>query len=334
MADILDMPLCLCYPVADRASHPNMICTLQKGLERLSSGFPWVAGQVVNEGASGENTGIYKIKPYPNMALKKASFPIEMIDESILAPRRTIPGFLDEAAIKHTPVFLIQATVINRGTPAHHYQPACCNGHDRTRSTHEPPLQGVCHGVPITDEELLVRNINCLTLIPLLGNTYEPKPQPTDTDRSSHAGPCTWAHFTSRPASLVAPSRAPVCSVSPLTESTLAHTINLHRYMDTIPNTYPGLVQNMLISKSTLNAVNTSTLGTISAALRSALAADSGTRVSCYKLDFGLRLGSPEAAADGEIGAAVCLKDEDMARLRADEVFGKYAVLVGQVVFC
>ena len=66
-----------------------------------------------------------------------------------------------------------------------------------------------------------------------------------------------------------------------------------------------------------------------------------------YELDFNLGLGKPEAvrrpqftpvvsllylmpkALDGENAAALCLRDEDMERLREDEYFMKYAAYVG-----
>lgn len=69
--------------------------------------------------------------------------------------------------------------------------------------------------------------------------------------------------------------------------------------------------------------------------------------LDCYDLDFNLGLGQPEAvrrprfepvesliylmprAPDGEIAVGLCLRDEDMERLRADEQFGMYARFVG-----
>lgn len=55
--------ICLCFPVADPSHHTTFIDTLRKGLERLSASFPWVAGQVVNEGSSKGNSGVFKIAP-------------------------------------------------------------------------------------------------------------------------------------------------------------------------------------------------------------------------------------------------------------------------------
>jgi len=51
------------FPVADTSHHTTFIDTLRKGLERLSASFPWVAGQVVTEGSSKGNSGVFKIAP-------------------------------------------------------------------------------------------------------------------------------------------------------------------------------------------------------------------------------------------------------------------------------
>ena len=42
--------ICFCFPVANAPSYQAIISTLKNGLERLSKSFPWVAGQIVNEG--------------------------------------------------------------------------------------------------------------------------------------------------------------------------------------------------------------------------------------------------------------------------------------------
>jgi hypothetical protein len=73
----------------------------------------------------------------------------------------------------------------------------------------------------------------------------------------------------------------------------------------------------------------------------------SWARERCYELDFGLGLGKPEAVQrplfipcesliyllpktlDGQIGVVVCLRDEDMARLKADTEFTKYGNYIG-----
>lgn len=73
----------------------------------------------------------------------------------------------------------------------------------------------------------------------------------------------------------------------------------------------------------------------------------SWAKLSCYELDFHLGLGRPEAvrrpqfapfesliypmprALDGEVAVAVCVRDEDMERLRADEAFAMYGRYIG-----
>ncbi|KAL6238088.1 hypothetical protein BDW75DRAFT_237776 [Aspergillus navahoensis] len=171
--------LCLSYPVVDPASRPTIISTLQKGLEGLSNSFPWVTGPV-NEGASGKIIGIYKIKPYrlsDTACPQKSELPLEDArEESILAPRGTIAGFSDEAAIEHTSVFLVQATFITGVlllTIISQHFVMDMIGQGRLMGL----LSKACHGQHFTDEELLVGNIDRRTLIPLLGDTYEPGPE-------------------------------------------------------------------------------------------------------------------------------------------------------------
>ena len=73
----------------------------------------------------------------------------------------------------------------------------------------------------------------------------------------------------------------------------------------------------------------------------------SWVKLDCYNLDFNLGLDRAEAvrrpqfkpvesliylmsrALDGEIAVAICLRNEGMERLRADEEFAKYARYVG-----
>jgi trichothecene 3-O-acetyltransferase len=55
--------ICFCFSVADASSHSAIINTLTNGLERVSVSFPWLAGQVVNEGSGEGNSGIFKFKP-------------------------------------------------------------------------------------------------------------------------------------------------------------------------------------------------------------------------------------------------------------------------------
>ena len=59
--------LCFCYSVADGVSHTAIVETLTSGLQRLSISFPWLAGQVVQHGASEDKTATFKIVPYESL---------------------------------------------------------------------------------------------------------------------------------------------------------------------------------------------------------------------------------------------------------------------------
>ncbi|RHZ55319.1 uncharacterized protein CDV56_104691 [Aspergillus thermomutatus] len=229
--------ICLCYPVADASSHPAIIDTLKRGLERLSSSFPWVAGQIVNEGASEGNTGVFKIKPLdrvprlvvkdlrndpsiPTMdALRQAHFPSSMLDESVVAPRKTIPP-PDEPS-DSDPVFIVQAIFITGGLllafVGHHM------AMDMTGQGHLMRLLSkACRNEPFSEQELSSVNLARHNLIPLLDDSYQPgpeiarhilKPLPAQTtcnDPSDERGPpppphppkCTWTFFSFSPTDL------------------------------------------------------------------------------------------------------------------------------------
>lgn len=54
--------ICFIFSVADSSSYPQLIETLEAGLGRLHTAFPWLAGRVVDEGSSTSNTGLFKIR--------------------------------------------------------------------------------------------------------------------------------------------------------------------------------------------------------------------------------------------------------------------------------
>lgn len=423
--------ICLCFSMPDNASDSAIINTLTNGLERLTASFPWIAGQVVNEGASEDNTGVFKIKSLekiprllvkdlrndpsvPTMdGLRQAEFPMSMLDEEIICPCRTLPlpGTFDEF-----PVFLVQANFITGGLLL-----SLVAEHGAMDMTGQGQiirlLSKACRNEPFTAEEVKTGNLPRHDIIPSL-DSYEPGPelshQIINFPPTPPAPPAksTWAYFSFQPSSLAAlkslamqtvptgyistddaltaliwqsVTRARLPRLNPETNSTFARAVDVRRYI-TIPQTYPGLIQNMTYHTSALASLvheplgvlasqlrvavdpNTSTLGYDSRALATFLArsADktifsfsanldlstdlmlsSWARVGCYDLDFGLGLGGPEAVRrprfdpfeslmylmprtpEGEITAAICLRDEDMQRLRADGEFMRYARYIG-----
>ena len=125
--------LCFCYALSNASSQTAIIATLIRGLERLTASFPWVAGQVINEGASEGNTGTYTIAPFgvlpqlvikdltndhsaPRMhELRAANFPFSMLDEKVICPRMTLGGGEGETMADATPVLLLQANFVDGG---------------------------------------------------------------------------------------------------------------------------------------------------------------------------------------------------------------------------
>lgn len=428
----------LCYPVPDASSHPKIIDILTNGLERLSASFPWVAGQVVNEGSGEGNTGTFKIKPLekiprlvvkdlreetsaPTMdSLRQAKFPFRMLDESVVAPRNTIPGSPEESHLDSDPVFLVQASFITGGlllTLVAHHSTMDMTGQGQVIDL----LSKACRGEEFTAEELSVGNLDRRTVIPFLDSSHQPGPElsyqiikpPTSNTPPPPPPESTWKYFTFPFTSLTSlkslatsslPStctyistddaltaftwqsiaRARLHRLQPSTQSTFARAVDVRSFLN-VPQTYPGLVQNMTYHPSTLQTLTSAPLGAIAADLRSALNPQTSTleyntrslatyldkspdksttsfaatldlsadlmlsswaKLDCYELDFGLGLGKPESvrrpqflpvesllylmpkALNGEITVAICLRDEDMERLKVDEEFLKYGTCI------
>ena len=230
--------LCFCYPMTHSSSQSAIIEKLNNGLERLFANFPWLAGQVVNEGSSPGNSGIFKIKslekpPFlvvkdsshelsiPTMdTLREANFPFSMLDESMIAPRNTFPDSSWGHEPMTRPVFLLQANFIPGGlvlTILSHHQVMDMTGQAQMMYL----LSKAGRNEPFTSEELSSGNPDRRNVIPLLDQSYEPgseiahqivEPSPppftsNETPASSETSPpppCAWAYFTFSPSSLAA----------------------------------------------------------------------------------------------------------------------------------
>jgi hypothetical protein len=320
--------ICSCFSLADPASHPEIVNTLTTGLQRLSASFPWVAGQVVNEGSIPGNTGIFKIKALesipqlivkdlrhdlsiPTMAaLRRADFPISMLDETIIAPRNTLPGSYGESVSDSEPVFLVQATFITGGLIL------CLNASHMTMDMTGQGqmirlLSKACHGEQFTSEELSSGNLARRNLIPLLGDSYKPGAElarqiisptpshPVPSDTNEQRPKCTWAYFDFHSTSLSALKslatktiplscnfvstddalsafiwqsviRARLPRLNPKVLSTFARAVDVRQYLD-IPKTYPGLLQNMTYHAYMAEKLADEPLGGIASQLRSAV---------------------------------------------------------------
>lgn len=225
--------MCYIFPVQDGNSYSQLGDTLRDGLERLAGAFPWIAGQVVCEGARAGSSGTYAVKPLskgPRLVVKDlrdgpsaptlgglraAGYPVAMLGEDLLAPRKTLEmafGSPEDPA----EVFLVQVTYIVGGllltTAGQHNVMDMTGQAEITRL-----LSKACRGEAFTTEELENGNFSSAGAIKLLDSSVNVeqevanviiKSQPTQTTPegqtavSSPPPECTWAFISFDAASL------------------------------------------------------------------------------------------------------------------------------------
>ncbi|KAF2006977.1 hypothetical protein P154DRAFT_615076 [Amniculicola lignicola CBS 123094] len=308
-----------CYPVPSSTIYSNIISTLTAGLERLSTSFPWLAGQVVQL-----DNGDYRITPLeqtprltikdlredlsvPTWAtLKEADFPMKMLDESVICPRST----LSDSTAKDAPVMLVQVNWLQGGMIL-----SILAQHDTMDMTGQAHvislLSKACRGDAFTEEEVTIGNPDRQAIIPLLDSSYTPGPELANqlilpnsagtltSDEPTDPISCTWSNFSFSPSSLSTLKSTATTSLSKNTpyittddaltafiwqsilrarssrlrsDSTIrfARAVDARRYLN-VPDTYPGLLQNMTYHSYPLSDLLSMPLGEISAALRSAV---------------------------------------------------------------
>lgn len=220
--------ICFIFSVANASSYLHLLETLEAGLGRLHAAFPWLAGRIVNEGASASNTGLFKIRALgaqprlvvkdiredtssPSMeSLRQADFPINELDENIFAPRKTKIDVTNSLSESSPEVLLLQATLINGGlilTFLGHHQAMDGLGQDHVINL----FSKACRNEKLTSEERLVGNLSPGNAIPLLDASCKP---PSNLDHqimktsSSSSEPdegfpvCNWAYFSFTKSSL------------------------------------------------------------------------------------------------------------------------------------
>ncbi|KID72309.1 Trichothecene 3-O-acetyltransferase [Metarhizium brunneum] len=221
------------YAVTGPEVHGHIINTLRNGLERLAESFPWLAGHVINEGASEGVTGTYRIIPTdkiplvvkdlrddasaPTMAaMRQARFPFRMLDESAIAPCMTInmPGMPIGLVDDHGPVFAVQANFIQGGlvlTMVGQHNAMDMVGQNNIIKW----LSRACHGDAFSQEELAVGNMDKSQSVQLLDASWEPgaeiehqlRKPPVAGSEESTTSPGTpprlsWSYVNFPPASL------------------------------------------------------------------------------------------------------------------------------------
>ncbi|KAG8420769.1 hypothetical protein J3458_002697 [Metarhizium acridum] len=180
------------YAVTDPEVHGHIINTLRNGLERLAESFPWLAGYVINEGASEGVTGTYRIVPTdkiplvvknlrddasaPTMdAMRQAGFPFRTLDENAIAPCTTIniPGIPIGLVDDHGPVFAVQANFMKGGlvlTIVGQHNTMDMVGQNNIIDW----LSRACHGDAFSQEELAVGNMDKSQSVQLLDASWQP----------------------------------------------------------------------------------------------------------------------------------------------------------------
>lgn len=184
--------ICCIYQIPDSLAHDRIVNSLRKGMETLTKNFPWLAGNVINEGASEGNTGTYRIIPSDNIPmvvkdlrtnpcaptmelLSRKNFPISMIDEKIFAPCMTIniPGSTVGLVADTGPVFAVQVNFIFGGLVL-----TLVGQHNTMDMTGQGSiinlLNKACHQQGFSKEELTIGNLDKSKSITLFDESWEP----------------------------------------------------------------------------------------------------------------------------------------------------------------
>ncbi|EEB05030.1 trichothecene 3-O-acetyltransferase [Schizosaccharomyces japonicus yFS275] len=188
----LYIQLCLFYAVKDSSSYTLIEKTLKDAVRQLSSNFPWIAGEVVIDGACEGCSGTRKIKlcnsipvfindyranpGLPTMdELRQAEFPLDLLKPNVIAPCNgfIFPKAGTDSLASSNPVFLVQANFIVGGlllTVAGHHSAMDATGLGEVMRL----LSKACHNDPFTSEELSVGNLDRRNIIPIFDESYRP----------------------------------------------------------------------------------------------------------------------------------------------------------------
>lgn len=119
------------FPSSGSATDDEVVAAIQTAATKLTDAFPWLSGQVINEGSGPGNSGLFKIVPYekhqknsPVIVKKipeldygeilKKKAPSSMLDGDVLAPRKGLPLSYEKNE-EPAEVFSIQANFIKGG---------------------------------------------------------------------------------------------------------------------------------------------------------------------------------------------------------------------------
>lgn len=205
--------LCIGFPIV-KSQEDEVVAAIQNAAAKLTDAFPWLAGQVINEGSGPGNSGVFRIIPYekyqksPPVIVKKIpdldfegivkkKAPASMLDGDILAPRKGIPLSYEKEE-EPAEVFCLQVNLIKGGlilTFAGHHVAMDMNGQGHLISL----FAKVMHGETLSETEVTEGNRDRRNIIPLLKDD-EPlldhtmmQVDPTGGPPEMH--PATWTYY-------------------------------------------------------------------------------------------------------------------------------------------
>lgn len=204
--------LCFAFSLPDTGhqSQQNVIDYLRNGLRSLSTSVPWLAGNVVQD-----SIGVFNIETggeLPELIVKdarhelssfegyrRARFPFSMLDEKMIASRRTVPKSEDQYA----PVLSLQLTFVEGGVLlVFSGQHNCMDMRGQSMLIHL--VAKACRGEPLSEEECKVVDLWGDGITPNPIKDFEDNATKPEPSQGSNAGPrpshdvpedSTWAYF-------------------------------------------------------------------------------------------------------------------------------------------
>jgi trichothecene 3-O-acetyltransferase len=215
--------LVLCFSTPCGISSESITKELKNAALKLTHAFPFLAGQVITEGAGPATTGLCKIIPYgphaensilhvkdctalvpPYAEIIKAKAPFSLLDGDIIAPRKGLPLSYEETEEDPAPVLIIQANFIVGGlllTFAGQHNIMDMNGQGQIIRLFAKALRGES----FSKAEIEGGNLDRRNIIPLLGpdeplrdhSLLRPRPQTNGVAPTppSEPAPISWAYF-------------------------------------------------------------------------------------------------------------------------------------------
>ncbi|KAF4996439.1 hypothetical protein FGRMN_4496 [Fusarium graminum] len=233
--------------------------------------------------------------------LRKAGFPMSMFDENVIAPRKTLPLGPDYSPDDPEPVLLFQLNFIEGGLILTvNAQHACFDftGQDEVIRL----LSKACRDEPFTQEEMSTMNLDRKTIVPFLENyeiefalNHQLVKAPPSTEQPTPP-PSSWACFSFSPEALSdlkreamdalhaskefvstddalsafvwqSVTRVRLDRADASTSTLFCRAVDVRTHLD-VPKRYPGMLQNMTYSDTTLSQIAYESLGQVALRLR------------------------------------------------------------------